>query len=377
MSKQKLHIISFAVPDPPDYGGVIDVFYKIKALADQNVGVILHCYQYNSETVSNKLSALCEEVHYYPRQMSWRKAISTTPYIMSSRKDDRLLHRLKQDEFPILFEGMHTTAIVDHLVGDNRKLALRMHNIEWDYYKSLAQQESNWFKRIYYYLESVKLVNSNHLLTKMDVIFTISQKEQEELSKRYSKCEYLPVFHANENITGQQGRGQYILYHGNLTVAENKKAVNFIVSELYQKLGLDIPIIIAGKFNEQDADAIDTIQHVTFKPNPSKEEMDDLIRNAQIHLLPTFQSTGIKLKLINALFKGRHCIVNSTMVEGTGLDHLCHVTDTPQEMLDQIKKIWSKDFGEAEIKARTAYMDQHFSNKKGAIQLIESLNSLP
>ena len=140
---------------------------------------------------------------------------------------------------------------------------------------------------------------------------------------------------------------------------------------------MDIPISIAGKLNEQDADAIDTIQHVTFKPNPSKEEMDDLIRNAQIHLLPTFQSTGIKLKLINALFKGRHCIVNSTMVEGTGLDHLCHVTDTPQEMLDQIKKIWSKDFGEAEIKARTAYMDQHFSNKKGAIQLIESLNSLP
>lgn len=377
MSKQKLHIISFAVPDPPDYGGVIDVFYKIKALADQNISVILHCYQYRSEILSKQLSVLCEEVHYYPRKMSWRKAISTMPYIMSSRKDDRLQRRLKQDEFPILFEGMHTTAIVDQLVGDNRKLALRMHNIEWDYYKSLAQQESNWFKRIYYYLESIKLVNSNHVLTKMDVIFTISQKEQEELSKRYSKCEYLPVFHANDEVTCQQGRGQYILYHGNLTVAENKKAVNFIVSELYQKLGLDIPIIIAGKLNDRTADAIDTIQHVTFKPNPSKEEMDDLISNAQIHLLPTFQSTGIKLKLINALFNGRHCIVNSPMVEGTGLDHLCHVADTPQEMLDRIKKLWASDFDETEINTRTTYLDQHFSNKKGAIQLIESLSSLP
>jgi len=29
-----LHIISFNIPYPPDYGGVMDVFYKIKALHD-------------------------------------------------------------------------------------------------------------------------------------------------------------------------------------------------------------------------------------------------------------------------------------------------------------------------------------------------------
>ena len=28
----KLHVVSFQVPFPPDYGGVIDVYYKLKAL---------------------------------------------------------------------------------------------------------------------------------------------------------------------------------------------------------------------------------------------------------------------------------------------------------------------------------------------------------
>ncbi|MFQ6928968.1 MAG: hypothetical protein ACLRS8_15330 [Parabacteroides merdae] len=33
--------------------------------------------------------------------------------------------------------------------------------------------------------------------------------------------------------------------------------------------------------------------------------MNDLIHNAQIHALITFQATGLKLKLLNSLFAGR------------------------------------------------------------------------
>ena len=36
MSKvEYLHVVAFNVPYPPDYGGIIDVFYKLKALSEQ------------------------------------------------------------------------------------------------------------------------------------------------------------------------------------------------------------------------------------------------------------------------------------------------------------------------------------------------------
>ena len=41
-----LHIISFDIPWPANYGGVIDVFYKAKALSEKGVKVHLHCFQY-------------------------------------------------------------------------------------------------------------------------------------------------------------------------------------------------------------------------------------------------------------------------------------------------------------------------------------------
>ena len=37
--------------------------------------------------------------------------------------------------------------------------------------------------------------------------------------------------------------------------------------------------------------------HIKVEANPSKERMDALIHNAQIHMLITFQDTGLKLKL--------------------------------------------------------------------------------
>ena len=42
LPKKHLHIISFDVPFPADYGGVIDVFYKLKAFASE--GVKIHLY---------------------------------------------------------------------------------------------------------------------------------------------------------------------------------------------------------------------------------------------------------------------------------------------------------------------------------------------
>lgn len=40
----KLHIVAFDVPYPPDYGGVIDIFYKLKSLNDAGCKIYFHCF---------------------------------------------------------------------------------------------------------------------------------------------------------------------------------------------------------------------------------------------------------------------------------------------------------------------------------------------
>ena len=87
MHKKQLHIVSFDVPFPANYGGVIDVFYKIKSLHRERVGVILHCFQYGREK-SEELESICEKVYYYKRKMNWLGFFSKTPFIVYSRKNE-------------------------------------------------------------------------------------------------------------------------------------------------------------------------------------------------------------------------------------------------------------------------------------------------
>ena len=43
-----VNIVSFNIPYPPNYGGVIDVFYKIKALSKEGYEVYLHTFIYKT-----------------------------------------------------------------------------------------------------------------------------------------------------------------------------------------------------------------------------------------------------------------------------------------------------------------------------------------
>jgi len=46
-SGKHLHIISFDIPYPANYGGVIDVFYKLRALVSAGIKIHLHAFHIN------------------------------------------------------------------------------------------------------------------------------------------------------------------------------------------------------------------------------------------------------------------------------------------------------------------------------------------
>ena len=90
MSDLHLHIVSFDIPYPANYGGVIDVFYKAKALAEKGVKVHLHCFKYGRKH-SELLEDLFFEVKYYRRDISKKHLIKSIPYIVGSRVSEELL----------------------------------------------------------------------------------------------------------------------------------------------------------------------------------------------------------------------------------------------------------------------------------------------
>jgi len=296
------------------------------------------------------------------------------PYIVGSRKSDDLLSNLTEDEHPILFEGLHTCFYLNHPSLKDKMKLVRMHNIEWDYYSSLGKVERNFFRRFYLMSESKKLKQYEGVLDHADTILAITPADKEYLKQNYENVHYCPAFHPYSRVKSILGTGDYAIYHGNLRVAENNQAAFYLTRKIFDDI--DFPLTIAGKepLNSLKKE-IKPNKRFRLIANPYDEKMQGLIKEAQMNLLPTFQPTGIKLKLLNALYNGRHCIVNSMMVQNTGLEELCIVADSADDMKEAIKVYMKKDFEESEVKRRENLLQTNYSNVVNAKNLISLLPS--
>ena len=130
---------------------------------------------------------------------------------------------------------------------------------------------------------------------------------------------------------------------------------------------MDIPFF--DMLSGQDLKEVAKHMNIEIKTGLDTESIHRLIREAQINVLPTFQATGIKLKLLAALYMGRHCLVNSYMVENTGLESLCRVEDTPKRMISAVQSMFTDEFNGSHTKKREDILNGRFCNAVNAQKL--------
>lgn len=357
-----INIVSFNIPWPANYGGVIDVFYKMKALHKRGVKIILHCFEY--ERFSDpELDTLCENVFYYKRRTGLLANMTFLPYNVYSRKNPELISNLLKNDYPILFEGLHSCYYINDTRLKGRIKIYREANIEHDYYRELARSENHLISKCFFLVESWRFKRYQKILVHANLMITVSGTDTGYLRHIFPKkrIEYIPCFHQNDRITAQPGQSDFILYHGKLSVVENSRAALYLIQHVFSKLAC--PCIIAGMNPPvQLQEAAKPYPNITIEANPSDERMSHLIHEAQIHTLITFQETGLKLKLLNSLFAGKYTVVNSQMVTGSGLDPLCYITDTPEAMIQTCKELMNKEITSAEIASREDIVFPLYSN---------------
>ena len=370
MTNRSLHIVSLDVPYPADYGGVIDIFYKIKSLKEEGVDVHLHCFAYGERGEQQELEQYCKTVHYYARKTGLASNLSLTPYITYSRRSRELLDNLNADRFPILFEGIHSVYVLLRRQLGDRVLLLRSHNIEHDYYQHLANREPDVVKRLFFQVEAYRL---KRLLTKLPPdlpIAAISPADTNYLQGQFVNTFWLPPFHSNAAVETLPGRGDYALYHGNLSVSENQEVAEMLIASFKNR---EIRLIIAGKAPSgglrQSAERSTNIRLIA---DPEASQMDALLRHAHVILLPTFQPTGIKLKLIESLYRGRFCVANRMMVANTRLEDL--VTVEEDDFYACTERLMRRSVSAADIERRRRTLDVHYNNARNARAIMEKVN---
>jgi len=371
--EKHLHIIALTVPFPVDYGGVFDLFYKLPALKEQGVYIHLHCFD-DGQHEQKELNKYCDSVNYYKRIKGHQALTPSLPYIVSSRKNEALFENLLQDDHPILMEGIHCTYLLNDERFAERKKYVRIHNVEFKYYRELFRSATSLAHKLYYWWESNQLKKyEKNIVSKATAFWAVTEKDTDFFRKELGceKIEFLPVYLPPEwQLQGLAGKGNYCLYQGDLSIDANEKAVIWLLEKVFHTLQL--PLVIAGKNPSKKIERLAYAQEYTcLVANPSEKEMQDMIAKAHINILPSFTDTGIKLKLLNALYNGRYVVANNATIEGSRLDDLCVIANDASSFQKKITALFLEPFTAGTIEQRRKVLDTMFNNEANAKQQVK------
>lgn len=361
-----MHIVSFDVPYPADYGGAIDVFYRIKALYELGVEITLHCFEYGRGKQA-ELDQYCKAVIYYPRKKKVTDQLSRVPFIVLSRKNDRLIQSLLKDDAPILFEGLHTTYYLSDPRLKSRIKIVRTHNIEHEYYDQLSKS-TRGIQRQYLRTEAKKLKRYEEVLRNADHILCIKESDKQHFAHYNRHVSILPACSIETNFNYQETQAR-CLFHGNLSVAENETGARWIMKCLE-----GLPLTIAGKSPSPELLKTAENNGVQVIADPSDEALNTLIQTSGVHVFYTEQATGVKLKLLNALRSSGVIIVNEKMIEGTDLVKLCLVANTKDAFRKLVEDKLDQSLSNSEFEQRREFLEKYYSNKTNCEVLLQLIS---
>lgn len=352
---KNLHIVTFAVPYPANYGGAIDAWNRIVALSRLGVQIKLHCFLYRNFRSQSVIREYVREVHYYPRVVWPALFAKGQPYVVTSRKCRHLLKRLQADNDPILFDGIQATGYHADLPG--RVRMLRAHNIEHEYYGQLAE-EGTGVKSLVYKREALCLHEYETAIAKsFDAVFAISPHDYQWYQQQGATAILMPPFHGLSKIDIKPGQGDYMLYQGDLSIEINQAALLDLLKQLPEDNPL--PIVVAGRSGSKTFESIlaekDNIQR---KADVTDSEMIEWVRNAQMTIIHSLHLAGMKLKLFTALYHGRHILASDNCKTHTPLDRSIHYY-APGELSASVGQYIHRAFTAADIQERTEVLQAH------------------
>lgn len=347
------------------------MFYKIRALHHLGWQITVHYFDYRAGRSREALEPFCSAVYAYKRSGRLRSFPVFQPYIVQSRVNADLIQRMNADSDSILLEGVHCAGILPFIENPER-VVLRMHNDEAVYYRQLAAKERFFWKKAYFRWESRLLHRYQLTIPKNTKLACLSRSDQQRFERdyRFEQTRFIPAFTPWQDVRSKTGIGTYCLYHGNLTVSENREAAYWLLTSVFPLV--KVPCVIAGRGMPRHWFALtNKLTHVRLVDDPPSDELDALVRDAHLHLLPSGNATGVKIKLLHVLFNGRFCLTNAAGVEGSGLADVVEVKESAADWIDAIARIFDLPFTSEEIEKRkkslTLYNNQANAAKLSAL----------
>ena len=339
----------------------------------ESIQIDLHLFQRN-HLEKHGIDDLNLNTTYYKSKTGHKGFSLMAPFSISSYFDEPLISKLNKDNDPIIFHGIETTLNLKEIVQHDRKIVIRIGFQESSNDFSIKKFITNKGDvRWHDFFTIRKSAYQMDLISHYPILVT-TKDAADVLNYKADKINniHIPQFIGIPSPMGEEGTGNFCLFHGNLDKHENEQAAYWLLNNVFNEI--DIPLVIAGynpsKLLEK---AAHRQLNTCLVANPSSIEIIELIKKAQMIIFPSLSNDGYTHELIHSLVFGRHILSIQEKNTTGSLDYVIHSENGKDEFAKTTKNLFGSSFTEKEKNKREAFLNENLNDRKSAEKLIEML----
>jgi len=378
---KKVLFLTPQLPFPPNSGGTIKSWKLIKYLSE-NYNVTLACFlknddeQYMDEFLSNiSLDKFIYEKIEIPRNLTSliKSYFLNIPLSIFRNFSSTFSSRIAKDihKFDILF--------IDHFLmfqyvpsTFNAKVILHEHNAEYTMWEKQAKTEKLSVKKILILLESYRIKNYERQICQKATHILAAPDDIKDLTiLGINKKKFSETFHLGdetlltEPLVTYENTNQSLLYIGTLSWEANINGLLWFFKEVWpivKRNNKNIILEIVGKNPDTRLlNATKDEKNIIF--TGFVDDLKPLYRKSRVFISPLQFGSGIKVKNINAMYRGLPLVTTAVGAESINGEDKVHflIADTPMKFADDIltlmanKTLWTKVQSNSRILMKEKY----------------------
>ncbi|MCO6460232.1 MAG: glycosyltransferase [Saprospiraceae bacterium] len=264
----------------------------------------------------------------------------------SKKFSDQLIKLLKEEKFDIIhLETLYLTQFIDIIrMYSDALIVLRSHNVEFEIWERLTDNQTSFFKKIYLEYLTKKLKRFElKMLKEIDLLLAITQRDLKTF-RSYGYLKAAKVIPIGLDTSDYLAEDKSVFDHpsisfiGSLDWIPNMEGLEWFLNDIWPRLLENHPKLtfhVAGR-NMPSSYLERKIKNVYFHG-----EVDDakaFINSHPITVVPLLSGSGMRVKILEGMFLGRIVITTALGLEGIDAHHKNQVliAETTDEFVSAI-----------------------------------------
>jgi len=362
----KILFLTTQLPYPPISGGVIKTWNLVKHWSSKGElrlicplkeGEDLHLAEFRSRVPNVKIFAVSVHRKRTPVNLlrSYFSAPSLNVYRNYNKKLDDKVKEWAQNCDLIFVDHYEMGQYVPDSFG--KPVVLHEHNAEFVMWQRLAEFEKNPLKKFLINLEASRIKRAEKIYANNASVVFAAPNDIEELAKiGVDKSKLKPTYHLGEDFLLERPDLEFdqteeaLLFVGTLTWEANVDGLLWFLDEIYPhvlKSHPNLRFYIVGKNPDQRL-VSKTKKYDSIELTGFVEDLEPYFKKARIFVIPLRFGSGIKVKLLNAMYRGIPIVTTPIGTEGldvkSGRDLFCTFSVEEQSQaiseLINLKSTW-------------------------------------